>query len=82
MIAADGQVHEYADRDGAIQGFQELPTQEVGRGSATSTVFPQFCYYHEVTCPGGIYRLEFFGPHMDEQGYQINRGMERSKGAA
>jgi hypothetical protein len=82
VIAADGQVHEYADRDGAIQGFQELPTQEVGQGSAMSSVFPQFCYYHDVTCPGGVYRLEFFGPHMDEQGYPINSRMESSKGAA
>jgi hypothetical protein len=22
----------------------------------------------EVTCPDGVYRLEFFGPRMDEQG--------------
>ena len=67
VIAADGQVHEYAGRAEAIQGFQTLPPQRVSIGSAIQTVFPQFCYYHEVTCPGGVYRLEFFGPRMDEQ---------------
>jgi hypothetical protein len=43
------------------------------------TVFPQFCYYHEITCPGGVYRLEFFGPRMDEEGYQIKGGEERRR---
>ena len=71
VIAADGQVHEYADRAGAIQGFQTLSSREVSSGSQIQTVFPQFCYYHEVTCPSGVYRIEFFGPRMDERGYQV-----------
>ena len=29
------------------------------------------CYYHEVTCPSGVYCLEFFGPRMDERGYKV-----------
>jgi len=79
VIASDGHVHEYSDRAGAIQGFQTFPPQEVGEENDLHTVFPQFCYYHEVTCPGGIYRLEFFGPRMDEQGYQIKGGEERRR---
>jgi len=71
VIAADGQVHEYADRTEAFQGFQTLPPREVSSGSQVQTVFPQFCYYHEVTCPSGIYRIEFFGPRMDERGYEV-----------
>jgi hypothetical protein len=71
VIAADGQVHEYADRTGAIQGFQTLPPRKVSSGSQVQTVFPQFCFYHEVTCPSGVYRLEFFGPRMNERGYQV-----------
>ena len=31
----------------------------------------QFCYYDEVTCPSGIYRLEFFGSRIDKQGYKV-----------
>ena len=69
VIAADGYVHEYADSAGAIQGFQTLPPREASSGSRVQTIFPQFCYYHEVTCPSGIYRIEFFGPRMDERGY-------------
>lgn len=71
VIAPDGCVYEYADRAETIQGFLTLPPQEAGNGSGLQTVFPQFCYYHDVTCPGGVYRLEFFGPRMDEQGYQV-----------
>jgi hypothetical protein len=71
VIAADGQIHEYADSAGAVQGFQTLPPQAVGNRSQAQTVFPQFCYYHEVTCPSGVYRIEFFGPRMDERGYQV-----------
>ncbi len=71
VIAADGQVYEYADRTGAVQGFQSLPSRKVSNGSQVQTVFPQFCYYHEVTCPGGVYRIEFFGPRMDERGYPV-----------
>lgn len=71
VIASDGQVHEYADRTEAILGFQTLPPREVSSGSQVQTVFPQFCYYHEVTCPSGVYRLEFFGPRIDERGYQV-----------
>jgi hypothetical protein len=71
VIAADGQVHEYATSAGAVQGFQTLPPREVSDGSQVQMVFPQFCYYHEVTCPSGVYRIEFFGPRMDERGYQV-----------
>ena len=69
VMAADGHVHEYADRAEAIQGFLALPSRKVSNENSVQTiVFPQFSYYHEVTCPDGVYRLEFFGPHMDEQG--------------
>jgi hypothetical protein len=71
VIAADGQVHAYATSAEAIQGFQTLPPREVSSGSQVQTVFPQFCYYHEVACPSGVYRIEFFGPRMDERGYQV-----------
>jgi hypothetical protein len=81
VIASDGQVHEYSDRAGAIQGFQAFPPQEVGEENDLHTVFPQFCYYHEITCPGGVYRLEFFGPRMDRGGIpnQRGRGKEERK---
>ncbi|HLH63164.1 MAG TPA: hypothetical protein VKV20_15900 [Ktedonobacteraceae bacterium] len=83
VIAADEQVYEYADCAGAIRGFQALPARKVSNGSAIQTIFPQFCYYHEVTCPGGTYRLEFFGPRMDEQGYKVKgpilSGRERTQ---
>jgi hypothetical protein len=71
VIAADGHIHEYADRAEAIQGFQALPPQEEGEANDLRPVLPQFCYYHEVTCPDGVYRLEFFGARMDEQGYRV-----------
>jgi len=71
VIGADGQVHAFATSAEAIQGFQRLSPREVSRGSQVQTIFPQFCYYHEVTCPSGIYHLEFFGPRMDERGYQV-----------
>jgi len=73
VIAANGQIHEYATSAEAIESFQSLPPQEVNSGSQLQTVFPQFCYDHEVTCPSGVYRLEFFGPHMDEPGYQAGK---------
>lgn len=83
VIAADGQVYEYAGRAEAIQSFHTLPPQKVNNGSAIQTVFPQFCYYHEVTCPSGVYRLEFFGPRMDERGYEVREtafsGRERTQ---
>ena len=83
VIAADGQVYEYAGRAEAIQGFQALLPQKVSNGSAIQTVFPQLCYYHEVTCPSGVYRLEFFGPRMDERGYEVRgtvlSGRERTQ---
>jgi len=71
VMAADGQVHEYATSAEAVQGFQTLPPREVSSGSQVQTVFPQFCYYHEVTCPSDVYRIEFFGPRMDERGYKV-----------
>lgn len=67
VITADGQVYEYATSAEAFQRFLTLPLQEVSSGSQAETVCPQFSYYHEVTCPSGIYRLEFFGQHMDEE---------------
>ncbi len=70
VIASDG-VHEYADRAEALQGFQAFLLQEVAKGGDSYTIFPQFCYYHEVTCPSGVYRLEFFGPRMGERGYRV-----------
>ena len=62
VIVADGQASEYAGRAEAIQSFQTLPPQKVNNGNGIQTVFPQLCYYHEVTCPSGVYRLEFLGP--------------------
>lgn len=58
VIASDGRVHEYAGRAQARQGFQTLLPLEVSEGSLA--VFPRFYYYHEVTCPGGVYRIPFF----------------------
>ena len=69
IIASDGRVSEYADRAAALQGFATAPLQEVSQGNTVQIVAPHFCYYHEVTCPSGTYRLEFFGPRMHEQGY-------------
>jgi hypothetical protein len=48
-----------------------LPFHQVSNGRDLPTTFPQFCYYHEITCPHGVYHLEFFGPHMNEQGYKV-----------
>jgi hypothetical protein len=79
VIAADGHIHEYANRAEAIQSFEAfLPQERDHESSAHTVIFPQLCYYHEVTCPGGVYRLEFFGPHMDEQGYQV-RGAAKKR---
>ncbi len=71
VIAADGQVHEYATSAEAVLGFQTLPLREMSKGSPVQMVSPEFSYYHEVTCPSGVYRLEFFGPRMDERGYRV-----------
>lgn len=79
VIAADGQAYEYAGRAEAIRDFQALPSQQVSDGSAIQTIFPQFCYYHEVTCPSGVYRLEFFGPRMDEQGYEVKKAVSSGR---
>ncbi len=65
VIAADGHISEHAGHSEALQGYQTFPPQEVSQGSDSQTVFPQFCYYHEVTCPDGVYHLEFFGPRMN-----------------
>jgi hypothetical protein len=78
VIAADGQVHEYVDHVEAVQGFEAFFPQEGEHGnSAQPAIFPQLCYYHEITCPGGVYHLEFFGPRMGEQGYQIGGIVEK-----
>ena len=80
VIAADGHVHEYADRAEARQAFEAFLPQERDHGSSAQTiVFPQLCYYHEVTCPGGVYHLEFFGPHMNEQGYRVGGAAEKER---
>ena len=73
VFAANGRVYEYAGRAEAVQGFDTFPSREVSNGSQTQTIFPQFCYYHEITCSGSIYRLEFFGPRMDERGYTVEQ---------
>jgi hypothetical protein len=77
-IAVDGHVHNYVDRVKAVQCFETLPSQEVNTGNDLQTIFPQLCYYHEVTCPGGTYRLEFFGSRMDERGYKANQAAAQS----
>lgn len=69
IIAADRRVSEYPDRAAALQGFGNAPLQGMSEGNSIEIVAPAFCYYHEVTCPSGIYWLEFFGPRMNEQGY-------------
>ncbi|HEV2583063.1 MAG TPA: hypothetical protein VGT44_19540 [Ktedonobacteraceae bacterium] len=69
VIAADGLVHDYATSAEALQGFQILPAE--GNRSQVQMVSPQFSFYHEVTCPSGVYRIEFFGPRMDKPGYQV-----------
>lgn len=74
VITADGQVHEYSDRARAIQGYALLVSQEVHDRSDLHSIFPQFCYYHEIICPDGVYRIEFFGPRMNEQGYKAHKG--------
>ncbi len=71
IIASDGHVAEYADRTEALKGYAAAPLHEVRGDSTIQAVAPQFCYYHEVTCPNGRYHLEFFGPRMNEQGYTI-----------
>jgi hypothetical protein len=77
-IAVDGHVDNYADHVEAVQHFETLPPQEVYTGNDHQIIFPQLCYYHEVTCPGGTYRLEFFGSRMDEQGYKVNQAAAQS----
>jgi len=71
VIAPDGYVTEYPDHVAALEGFESTPMQEVTYGNAAQLVAPHFCHYHEVTCPDGTYRLEFFGPRMYEQGYKL-----------
>ncbi|GCE30212.1 hypothetical protein KDA_56960 [Dictyobacter alpinus] len=67
IIAADGHVEEYASADEAVQGFQTMPAlQQDGKVS-----LPEFCYYCEVTTSSGRYRIEFFGPRMNEPGYPV-----------
>ncbi|GCE23686.1 hypothetical protein [Dictyobacter kobayashii] len=71
IVDATGSVTEYPDREEALNGFVSTPLQEIKHGNTVQIVAPNFCYYHEVLCPSGTYRLEFFGPRMDEQGYKI-----------
>lgn len=77
VIAADGNVQGYATSAEAVRGFQRLPPPEVGSGSQVQMASPQFSFYHEVTCPSGVYRLAFFGPRMDEPGYKVQSGRTR-----
>jgi hypothetical protein len=80
VIAADGHIHEYADHAEALQAFRAFLPQEKNYGSSAQTViFPQLCYYHEITCPSGVYRLEFFGPRMQEQGYRVGGAAEKER---
>lgn len=74
VVASGGQIHEYAEGAEAIQGFQTFSSQEMDKESNLHSPFPQFCYYQEVTCPGGIYRLELFGSGMNKPGYAV-KGM-------
>ncbi|GER90663.1 hypothetical protein KDW_48250 [Dictyobacter vulcani] len=71
VVASDGHVSDYPDRDEALQGFAATPRQKEHETGGTEQAAPYFCYYHEVECPDGIYRIEFFGPHMDEPGYAL-----------
>jgi hypothetical protein len=83
VVAPDGHIHECADRAEAIQQFDAFPLQEEDNGSAGQTVVAaQFCYYHDVICSSGTYRLEFFGPRMEEQGYQVKQFAETVGGRA
>ena len=61
VIAADGQVHEYPDRAGAIEGFSTLPPPTMHDESDTQTILPHFYYYHEVKFPSGDHQIGFFG---------------------
>jgi hypothetical protein len=71
VIASDGQITEYPDHIGALQGFAQSPLQNVRSENTTRIAAPHFSYYHDVTCPDGVYRLEFFGSDVDKQGYTI-----------
>jgi len=73
IITPDGHNIKYADHTTAVQGFQTFQAHKETTGSNPHRQFPQFCYYHEVTCSDGIYRIEFFGPHMNEPGELIQR---------
>lgn len=77
IIDSEGQGHEYADLARALRGFQIFPLQEVSDENQAERVSPQLCYYQDVVCPSGTYRLEFLGPHMDEQGYVVKEETSR-----
>lgn len=74
VVTSDGHIHEYADREEAQQGFTASPLQELHIGNAMQMGTPHFCYYHEISCPSGVYRIEFFGPRMDEPAYPVKKG--------
>lgn len=71
VVAADGLISEYPGHAEALQGFVADPLKEEQHGTSIEATAPHFSYYHEVTCPSGIYRLDFFGPRMDEPGYKF-----------
>ncbi|MBA2682749.1 MAG: hypothetical protein H0U76_30700 [Ktedonobacteraceae bacterium] len=70
VIGADGQVHEYADRDAAVEGFSTLPSQETHDENGSQTILPHFYYYHEVKFPSGSRRIGFFGSQNEGKGEQ------------
>ncbi len=59
--------HEYTSH-ARLLADREL-FEEINPRNTNKMVVPHFCYYHEVTCPGGPYRLAFFGPLMNEREY-------------
>jgi hypothetical protein len=71
VVASDGQISEYPDHIGALQGFATSPLQEEHNGNIVRIVVPHFSYYHDITCPSGVYRLEFFGSEVNKQGYTL-----------
>lgn len=71
VVASDGQVSEYPDHLGALQGFATSALQEEHNGDTVRIVAPHFSYYYDVTCPSGVYRLEFFGSEVNKPGYTL-----------
>jgi hypothetical protein len=66
LITPDGHVSEYQTPAAALQGFTISPSQD--NLHASREVAPTFCFYHDVQCSNGTYRLVFFP---DLQGYVL-----------